>query len=317
MKRGDILDAVKKTICHDRPDRHGEPENSFPLIAKDWAAYLQRRGLMPEGVSLRPFQVAEMLAVFKGVRDFMNPANGDNKHDQIGYLALAAEMQAAEPKDEGKVFVGEISMNDPSYVEKVAGEGIPYSEVVRETILAPKINVNKITSEISKWDEMIAPEPLNPLFAAFRVIQVVEPGSDYQFPKEAEVDDLIAVESSVSSGSGIWRFTKKRGWVFAGHIQESELEAAKLNVGLFPHFDARNVVEMGAFYRMPNPENYKLGDVLLFVFSEDDGALAFQIKQNPPYERFWHPSGRVSKENVEIARKELAARHQSAQTKKP
>ncbi|NUM72723.1 hypothetical protein HUU40_00035 [candidate division KSB1 bacterium] len=51
---------------------------------------------MPETVSLWPSDVAEMMALFKDVRFHMQPENPDNKHDQIGYLAIAAELRAAE-----------------------------------------------------------------------------------------------------------------------------------------------------------------------------------------------------------------------------
>lgn len=102
MKRAEILDSVKKTITQDRNNRHGEPENSFPLIAERWSAYIaQRFGVMPETVSLWPSDVAEMMALFKDVRFHMQPENPDNKHDQIGYLAIACELRAAEMKATG------------------------------------------------------------------------------------------------------------------------------------------------------------------------------------------------------------------------
>lgn len=95
MKRGEILDAVKQTITKDRNNRHGEPENSFPRIADAWNSYMDRNGLNI-GKGLKPSDVAEMLAIFKGVHFEIQPDNPDNEHDRIGYYAIAAELRAIE-----------------------------------------------------------------------------------------------------------------------------------------------------------------------------------------------------------------------------
>ena len=98
MKRGEILDSVKKTITQDRNNRHGEPENSFPRIAQVWTDYLVRNtdGAVSNLLNLKPSDVAEMLAIFKTVRFEMQPDNPDNEHDRIGYYAIAAELRATE-----------------------------------------------------------------------------------------------------------------------------------------------------------------------------------------------------------------------------
>lgn len=103
MKRGEILDAVKKTITQDRNNRHGEPENSFPRIAQVWNEYLERIGARKRTESghtlpaiLKPSDVAEMMALFKGVRFEIQPDNPDNEHDRIGYFAIAAELREVE-----------------------------------------------------------------------------------------------------------------------------------------------------------------------------------------------------------------------------
>lgn len=98
MKRGEILDAVKRTITKDRNNRHGEPENSFPRIAKEWNDYLHRAGCLREWIAIKPSDVAEMLAIFKTCRFEMQPDNPDNEHDRIGYYAIAAELRAVERK---------------------------------------------------------------------------------------------------------------------------------------------------------------------------------------------------------------------------
>lgn len=96
MNRAEVLESVKKTICKDRNDQHGEPENSFPLIAAAWTAYLQDFGYMPTDKALKPSDVASLMAEFKECRYRINPANADNRHDQIGYLAIAVELMARE-----------------------------------------------------------------------------------------------------------------------------------------------------------------------------------------------------------------------------
>jgi len=96
--RGEILDQVKHMITKERNNTHGEPENTFPLIAKDWTEYLHRAGLMPVSEKLQPHQVCELMAIFKDCRHQMNPTHADNRLDQIGYLALAVELQPGAAK---------------------------------------------------------------------------------------------------------------------------------------------------------------------------------------------------------------------------
>ena len=86
-KRADILDAVKRTICNDRQDVHGNPEDTHQLIAKMWSAYLHVRAVEPT-----PQDVAVMMCLFKIARHAMNPKHADNLHDLIGYAAIAAEL---------------------------------------------------------------------------------------------------------------------------------------------------------------------------------------------------------------------------------
>ena len=109
MKRGEILDSVKKTITQDRNNRHGEPEDSFPMIAQKWTDYLRRCGY-GHGLDLKPSDVAEMMALFKDCRFQVQPENQDNKHDQIGYLAIAVELRANENK---KNMLTSFNVNSP------------------------------------------------------------------------------------------------------------------------------------------------------------------------------------------------------------
>lgn len=89
MNRAEILDAVKKTICQDRQDVHGSPENTHALIAEFWNTYLQGR---PHRGDIGADDVAVMMCLFKIARHAANPKHADNLHDLIGYAAIAAEL---------------------------------------------------------------------------------------------------------------------------------------------------------------------------------------------------------------------------------
>lgn len=95
-RRATLLDEVKKTICHDRQDQHGAPENTFAEIAKEWAAQLRRFGFV--GPDLKPSDVAKLMEIFKECRWRANPKNPDNIHDKIGYAALYVELKEAEER---------------------------------------------------------------------------------------------------------------------------------------------------------------------------------------------------------------------------
>lgn len=91
MNRGEILDAVKQTICNDRQDVHGNPENTHQLISAFWGYYLTERGAH---TPITAQDVAVMMCLFKIARHAVNPSHSDNLHDGIGYLAIAAELSS-------------------------------------------------------------------------------------------------------------------------------------------------------------------------------------------------------------------------------
>jgi hypothetical protein len=91
MNRAEILDAVKKTICEDRQDVHGNPEDTHGLIGDLWQAYLWSRGYQHTGI-IAGEDVAVMMCLFKIARHSVNPKHADNLHDLIGYAAIAAEL---------------------------------------------------------------------------------------------------------------------------------------------------------------------------------------------------------------------------------
>jgi len=91
MNRAEILDAVKKTICEDRQDVHGNPEDTHKLIANLWGEYLVNRPAWTDPY-ISAQDVAVMMCLFKIARHAMNPSHADNLHDLIGYAAIAAEL---------------------------------------------------------------------------------------------------------------------------------------------------------------------------------------------------------------------------------
>lgn len=101
MNRGEILDAVKKTICNDRQDIHGNPEDTHTVIADLWNVYMKQAAVRNSGhCKLSSQDVAVMMCLFKIARHAMNPNHSDNLHDLIGYAAIAAELGFSQPTKE-------------------------------------------------------------------------------------------------------------------------------------------------------------------------------------------------------------------------
>lgn len=90
MNRAEFLQKAEQTICRDRQDIHGNPEDTHALIAQYWTVYInQSHGLdMP----LDAGDVAVMMALFKIARLQVNPLHADNIVDGLGYLAIAGEI---------------------------------------------------------------------------------------------------------------------------------------------------------------------------------------------------------------------------------
>lgn len=87
MTRAELLDAARQTVCADRQDVHGNPEDSFGTIANLWSAYLGH-------VRLSPADVAAMMALLKIARIRGNPKHMDSWTDLAGYAACGAEVAA-------------------------------------------------------------------------------------------------------------------------------------------------------------------------------------------------------------------------------
>ena len=84
MNRSQILDAAKQIVTEDRNAQHGEPEDSFGLIAAYWSSHLDH--------AVSPADVSVMMTLLKLARLKANPCNIDNWLDGCGYLACGAEL---------------------------------------------------------------------------------------------------------------------------------------------------------------------------------------------------------------------------------
>lgn len=67
---------------------HGNPENTFALIANYWSVYL--------GTKILPSDVAIMMVLFKIARESQGKFNPDNFVDAAGYIGLAYELTKVE-----------------------------------------------------------------------------------------------------------------------------------------------------------------------------------------------------------------------------
>lgn len=90
MNRAEYLHTAEQTICRDRQNIHGAPENTHALIAEYWSVYLTEEAGQPFVIDAG--DVAVMMALFKVARMQVNPSHRDNIVDGIGYLAIAGEI---------------------------------------------------------------------------------------------------------------------------------------------------------------------------------------------------------------------------------
>ena len=83
-----ILEQAIKTVCSDREQQYGTPEQSFTEIAAVWSWFL--------GIKIKPAQVAVMMCLFKIARIKTGRFKADNWIDLIGYAACGAELEGLE-----------------------------------------------------------------------------------------------------------------------------------------------------------------------------------------------------------------------------
>ena len=85
MTRKELLDTAIKTVCEDRQDSYGKPEDNFAIIADLWSGYLG-------DVLLKAEDVAIMMILLKLARIRTGKFKPDNYIDIAGYAACAAEV---------------------------------------------------------------------------------------------------------------------------------------------------------------------------------------------------------------------------------
>ena len=94
---GDCLDEAKKTICGERQDVYGSPENSFAIIADYWNVYLDTIAYMEPRLTAK--DVAHMMVLFKMARVQGQRPSRDNYVDLCGYAAIAADRLSSCEED--------------------------------------------------------------------------------------------------------------------------------------------------------------------------------------------------------------------------
>lgn len=95
VTRRTVLDTAAKTICQDRQDQYGNPENNFQTIAELWTTYLRASGVIEPHTdsAIMPHDVAAMMCMLKLARIATGAAKQDNWVDLAGYAALGGEME--------------------------------------------------------------------------------------------------------------------------------------------------------------------------------------------------------------------------------
>ena len=89
MNRKEALGTAIKTVCEERQDSYGKPEDNFAIIAGLWSGYLG-------GVLLKAEDVAVMMILLKIARTRTGKFKPDNYIDIAGYAACAAEVAGGQ-----------------------------------------------------------------------------------------------------------------------------------------------------------------------------------------------------------------------------
>ena len=94
MKREEILEAARKCVCGDREEDYGAPEDNFVRISELWASYMRGRCVaLDAAITIRPNDVAAMMALLKIARIAGGNAKSDNWIDIAGYAACGGELE--------------------------------------------------------------------------------------------------------------------------------------------------------------------------------------------------------------------------------
>lgn len=88
--RKEILEKAIQTICHDRQDQYGSPENNFESIAQFWNDYLLFKHNQAPDITAE--DVGIMMVLFKIARMSTGVIKDDNYVDAAGYIGCAGEI---------------------------------------------------------------------------------------------------------------------------------------------------------------------------------------------------------------------------------
>lgn len=95
LDRAGILESAKEIVCGARSEIYGGPEESFGVIAALWETYVDACCVSSCGsvdVSIRPEDVAAMMALLKIARISSGGVHADNWIDLAGYAACGGEI---------------------------------------------------------------------------------------------------------------------------------------------------------------------------------------------------------------------------------
>lgn len=101
MNRANIIDITKQTICNDRQDKHGNPEDSHAAIADLWSMYLSHK--FGVDLDLHGDDAAVMMVLLKIGRAAIGKPNLDTFVDMAGYAAIAGEIATGRDERHLKV----------------------------------------------------------------------------------------------------------------------------------------------------------------------------------------------------------------------
>lgn len=93
-KREEVLESAKKCVCGDREEDYGSPEDNFVRISELWSTYMRGRCVAQDAlITIRPSDVAAMMALLKIARIASGNAKADNWVDLAGYAACGGELE--------------------------------------------------------------------------------------------------------------------------------------------------------------------------------------------------------------------------------
>lgn len=100
MNRSELLECAKNTVCAERADAYGKPEDNFASIAIYWTEYIRRKYGMR--IPFAGNDIAVMMILLKIARMATGRYKEDNWIDIAGYAACGAEIEDIGGNNNGK-----------------------------------------------------------------------------------------------------------------------------------------------------------------------------------------------------------------------